>query len=95
MDEATHVCRWQGEGVELRQGAEWGILWALLERPGTTRTFDELSTAGRVDINGIRNVIADIRVKLTRVDRGRDPIKNVRTIGYKLEDAGADMDAAS
>jgi DNA-binding response OmpR family regulator len=86
LDEKTRICRWQGQKVDLSQGAEWAIVWALVEDPGSTRRSEKLAETAAIKTNTIRDVMSDIRRKFTSVDPSFDAIKNIRGVGYKFED---------
>jgi DNA-binding response OmpR family regulator len=85
LDERTRTCRWQGEKINLTR-AEWAIIWALIEDPGSTKRPKELAQITDTKVDTIRDIISDIRRKFTAVDPRFEAIKNVRGVGYRFED---------
>lgn len=88
-DAAGHRIAFHGRWLELTR-CEYGLLAALLQRPGAILTRAQLldrvwgpdtdSTERTVDTH-----VKTLRAKLREVDASRDPIRTQRGLGYSLQ----------
>lgn len=88
VSQSTRVVRREGAEVELST-AEFDLLWALADKPGTIRSRDDLMQAVRgIGYNGQdRSVDVGISKLRSKLGDGAPPhrlIKTVRGVGYLL-----------
>ena len=88
LDPARNTVTVNGEPVALSR-REFAVLAALMERPGTIRSKDELETRlygwqEEIESNAVEVHIHKLRTKL-----GRNAIETVRGVGYKMNGADA------
>ena len=89
IDEAGHRIRFDGHVLDLTR-YEYGLLAALLQRPGAVLTRAQLMDRVWEDAldSGDRTVdthVKTVRAKLREVDAASDPIHTHRGLGYALE----------
>lgn len=88
-DAVGHRIRWRGRALDLTR-YEYGLLAALLQRPGAIFTraqlmdrvwgIDSDSTDRTVDTH-----VKTLRAKLRGIDPAADPIRTQRGVGYSLQ----------
>ena len=88
-DAEGHRIRWRGRWLDLTR-YEYGLLAALLHRPGAVLTRAQLMDRvwGDALDSGDRTVdthVKTLRAKLHAVDPGVDPIRTHRGIGYSID----------
>lgn len=88
-DAAGHRIRFCGRALELTR-FEYGLLAALLQRPGAILTRAQLMDRvwGGDSDSSDRTVdthIKTLRAKLREIDPARDPIRTQRGLGYSLQ----------
>jgi len=84
LDPASHGLSIKGQSIIL-SGKEFSILHALMEKPGTVLSRQQLEEKiygwnEEVESNTIEYHISQLRKKI-----GRDIIRNIRGVGYTLE----------
>jgi len=89
VDEERREVRYHGVALELTR-YEYGLLWALLARPGRVFSRDELMHAAWEDPGASLDRTVDahikkLRAKLRAVAPDADPIQTHRGIGYALK----------
>jgi len=84
IDQARRAIRVDGKAVDLTR-REWALLDQLLRRPGAIASKEQLEEAlyafgAEIESNAVEVHVSRLRKKL-----GRDLIKTVRGVGYRLE----------
>ncbi|MGY0504685.1 two-component system response regulator CreB [Luteimonas sp. e5] len=92
IDEAGHRIRFDGQTLDLTR-YEYGLLAALLARPGALLTRAQLMDRvwGDAPESGERTVdthVKTVRAKLREIAPDAEPVRTHRGIGYALEVAG-------
>ena len=89
LDKQSMLCKWKDNSIELTS-TEFSILIALMARPGTIRTRDDLineafnETLSKED-RVIDSHVKRIRKKFLSVDPQFDLIKTIYGVGYKIQ----------
>jgi len=88
-DAEGHRIRWRGRWLDLTR-YEYGLLAALLQRPGAVLTRAQLMDRvwGDALESGDRTVdthVKTLRAKLHMIDPASDPIRTHRGIGYSID----------
>jgi len=88
-DPAGHRIAWHGQWLDLTR-YEYGLLAALLQRPGAVLTRAQLMDRvwSEAPDSGDRTVdthIKTLRAKLHAIDPQRDPIRTHRGLGYSID----------
>jgi two-component system catabolic regulation response regulator CreB len=88
-DAEGHRIRWRGRWLDLTR-YEYGLLAALLQRPGAVLTRAQLMDRvwGDALESGDRTVdthVKTLRAKLHTIDPASDPIRTHRGIGYSID----------
>jgi two-component system response regulator ChvI len=91
LDPSRHVCRWQGEEVNLTV-TEFLIVKSLAARPGHVKSRDQLMDAAYgehiyVDDRTIDSHIKRLRKKFKSVDNAFQQIETLYGIGYRYKEA--------
>ena len=89
LDKQSMLCKWKDNSIELTS-TEFSILIALIGRPGTIKTRDDLineafNEALSKEDRVIDSHIKRIRKKFISVDPQFDLIKTIYGVGYKIE----------
>jgi two-component system OmpR family response regulator len=90
MDVSRHVVRVGGEKVELTV-TEFGVLKALIERPGLVLSRRQLIERAYADQTCITERTVDTHIRRIRAKLrplGHDPIETVHGLGYKAGELG-------
>ena len=90
IDLPRHEIRVSGKKVDMTV-TEFGVLQALLERPGRVLTRDQLITRAYAHDNVITERTIDTHVRRIRAKLralGVDPIETVHGVGYKASEQG-------
>ncbi len=92
IDELGHCIRFDGIVLGLTR-YEYGLLAALLERPGAVLSRAQLMDKvwGDALESGDRTVdthVKTVRAKLREIDETADPIRTLRGLGYAIRDLG-------
>ena len=90
LDEERRLIRYHGQALELSR-YEYGLLAALMQRPGRVFTRDELlervwDDPGESFDRTVDAHIKTLRAKLRAVRDGEDPIRTLRGVGYALRE---------
>lgn len=90
LDEERRMIRYHGQALELSR-YEYGLLAALMQRPGRVFTRDELlervwDDPGESFDRTVDAHIKTLRAKLRAVRDGEDPIRTLRGVGYALRE---------
>ena len=90
LDEERRMIRYHGQALELSR-YEYGLLAALMQRPGRVFTRDELlervwDDPGESFDRTVDAHIKTLRAKLRAVRDDEDPIRTLRGVGYALRD---------
>lgn len=90
LDEERRMIRYHGQALELSR-YEYGLLAALMQRPGRVFTRDELlervwDDPGESFDRTVDAHIKTLRAKLRAVRGGEDPIRTLRGVGYALRE---------
>ena len=89
LDKQSMLCKWKDNSIELTS-TEFSILIALIGRPGTIKTRDDLineafNEALSKEDRVIDSHIKRIRKKFISVDPQFDLIKTIYGVGYKIQ----------
>ncbi len=90
LDEERRLIRYHGQALELSR-YEYGLLAALMQRPGRVYTRDELlervwDDPGESFDRTVDAHIKTLRAKLRAVRDDEDPIRTLRGVGYALRE---------
>ena len=90
LDEERRLIRYHGQALELSR-YEYGLLAALMQRPGRVYTRDELlervwDDPGESFDRTVDAHIKTLRAKLRAVRNDEDPIRTLRGVGYALRE---------
>ena len=90
LDEERRLIRYHGQPLELSR-YEYGLLAALMQRPGRVYTRDELlervwDDPGESFDRTVDAHIKTLRAKLRAVRDDEDPIRTLRGVGYALRE---------
>ena len=90
LDTGRRLVRYHGQALELSR-YEYGLLAALMQRPGRVYTRDELlervwDDPGDSFDRTVDAHIKTLRAKLRAVRDGEDPIRTLRGVGYALRE---------
>ena len=90
LDAERRLIRFHGQALELSR-YEYGLLAALMQRPGRVYTRDELlqrvwDDPGDSFDRTVDAHIKTLRAKLRAVRDGEDPIRTLRGVGYALRE---------
>ena len=90
LDEERRLIRYHGQALELSR-YEYGLLAALMQRPGRVFTRDELlervwDDPGESFDRTVDAHIKTLRAKLRAVREDEDPIRTLRGVGYALRE---------
>lgn len=90
LDEARHLCLWQGETVDLTV-TEFLLLKSLVLRPGHVKNRDQLINDAYgeniyVDDRTIDSHIKRVRQKFKKIDTGFSQIETLYGVGYRYKE---------